>query len=84
MMQIPLQELRRIADSLSLLRGKTVVGAVMRSDQRQLRIELGATWSSSPWTPIRRANPGSTWTWCGGESSSTSSRSTSRALEGVA
>jgi hypothetical protein len=41
MTQIPLQELRRIADSLSLLRGKTVVGAVMRSDQRQLRIELG-------------------------------------------
>jgi hypothetical protein len=41
MTQISLQELRRIADSLSVLRGKSVVGAVMRSDQRQLRIELG-------------------------------------------
>lgn len=41
MTQISLQELRRIADSLSILRGKSVVDAVMRSDQRQLRIELG-------------------------------------------
>jgi len=40
MTQISLQELRRIADSLTILRGKTVVSAVMRSDQRQLRIEL--------------------------------------------
>ena len=40
MTQISLQELRRIADSLSLLRGKSVVEAVMRSDQRQLRIDL--------------------------------------------
>jgi len=40
MTQISLQELRHIADSLAVLRGKTVVSAVMRSDQRQLRIEL--------------------------------------------
>ena len=40
MTQISLQELRRIADSLSILRGKAVVSAAMRSDQRQLRIEL--------------------------------------------
>jgi hypothetical protein len=40
MAQVSLQELRRIAESLSVLRGKTVTDAVMRSDQRQLRIEL--------------------------------------------
>jgi hypothetical protein len=40
MTQVSLQELRRIAESLSVLRGKTVTDAVMRSDQRQLRIEL--------------------------------------------
>jgi hypothetical protein len=40
MTQISLQELRRIAESLSVLRNKTVTDAVMRSDQRQLRIEL--------------------------------------------
>ena len=40
MTQISLQELRQIADSLSALRGKSVVAAAMRSDQRQLRIEL--------------------------------------------
>ena len=40
MTQISLQELRRIADTLSVLRSKTVTEAVMRSDQRQLRIEL--------------------------------------------
>jgi len=39
MTQISLQELRQIADSLSALRGKSVAAA-MRSDQRQLRIEL--------------------------------------------
>jgi hypothetical protein len=37
---VPLQELRRVADSLAQLRGKTVTDAVMRSDLRQLRIEL--------------------------------------------
>jgi hypothetical protein len=40
MTQISLQELRRIAESLSVLRSKTVTDAVMRSDQRQLRVEL--------------------------------------------
>ena len=35
-----MQELRRVADSLAQLRGRTVVDAVMRSDLRQLRIEL--------------------------------------------
>lgn len=40
MSHVPLQELRRVADSLAQLRGKTVVDAVMRSDLRQLRIEL--------------------------------------------
>jgi len=40
MTQISLQELRRIAESLGVLRSTTVTGAVMRSDQRQLRIEL--------------------------------------------
>ncbi|HEX5385877.1 MAG TPA: hypothetical protein VFW66_04175 [Gemmatimonadales bacterium] len=41
MLQISLQELRRVADSLATLRGQMVVGAVMRSDRRQLRVELG-------------------------------------------
>ena len=40
MTQISLQELRRIAESLSVFRSKMVADAVMRSDQRQLRIEL--------------------------------------------
>ncbi len=40
MSNVPLQELRRVADSLAQLRGKTVADAVMRSDLRQLRIEL--------------------------------------------
>lgn len=40
MTQISLQELRQIEESLSVLRGKSVVTAAMRSDQRQLRIEL--------------------------------------------
>jgi hypothetical protein len=40
MTQVSLQELRRIAESLSVLRSKAVTDAVMRSDQRQLRIEL--------------------------------------------
>jgi hypothetical protein len=37
---VSLQDLRRIADSLASLRGHTVGGAVMRSDRRQLRIEM--------------------------------------------
>ncbi len=40
MTQISFQELRRIADSLTTLRGKSVSAAVMRSDLRQLRLEM--------------------------------------------
>jgi hypothetical protein len=40
MIQISLQELRQMAESLATLRGQTVVDAVLRSDRRQLRIEL--------------------------------------------
>ena len=38
---VSLQDLRRIADSLAALRDRTVTGAVMRSDRRQLRVEMG-------------------------------------------
>jgi hypothetical protein len=37
---VSLQDLRRIADTLAAVRGRTVGGAVMRSDRRQLRIEM--------------------------------------------
>jgi hypothetical protein len=37
---VSLQELRRIADTLAALRDHTVTGATMRSDRRQLRIEM--------------------------------------------
>ena len=37
---VSLQDLRRIADTLAVLRSRTVSGAVMRSDRRQLRIEM--------------------------------------------
>lgn len=37
---VSLHELRRIADSLTALRGHPVTGAMMRSDRRQLRIEM--------------------------------------------
>jgi len=40
MTQVSFQDLRRIADSLASLRGKSVASAVMRSDLRQLRLEL--------------------------------------------
>lgn len=40
MTQVSFQDLRRIADSLSALRGKGVASAVMRSDLRQLRLEM--------------------------------------------
>jgi hypothetical protein len=84
MTQISLQELRRIADSLTTLRGRTVVSAVMRSDQRQLRIELadGHLVVSVP-TRIPAAGPAWRWTSCGGRPSSTSSRFASKVLEGV-
>jgi hypothetical protein len=39
MTQVSFQELRRIADSLAVLRGKSVTAATMRSDLRQLRLE---------------------------------------------
>ena len=38
---VSLQDLRRITDTLALLRDRTVAGAVMRSDRRQLRVEMG-------------------------------------------
>jgi hypothetical protein len=37
---ISLHDLRRIADSLTVLRGHSVMGATLRSDRRQLRIEM--------------------------------------------
>jgi hypothetical protein len=37
---VSLQDLRRIADTLAALRGRTVGTAVMRSDRRQLRMEM--------------------------------------------
>lgn len=37
---VSLQDLRRIADTLAAVRSGTVSGAVMRSDRRQLRIEM--------------------------------------------
>jgi hypothetical protein len=37
---VSLQDLRRIAETLAAVRGRTVGLAVMRSDRRQLRIEM--------------------------------------------
>jgi hypothetical protein len=37
---VSLQDLRRIAETLVALRGRTVGGATMRSDRRQLRIDM--------------------------------------------
>lgn len=37
---VSLQDLRRIADTLAAVGGRTVGAAVMRSDRRQLRIEM--------------------------------------------
>lgn len=37
---VPVTELRRIADSLATLRGRSVQHAVLRSDLRQLRLEF--------------------------------------------
>jgi hypothetical protein len=39
-MQIPVQDLRRVAASLQQLRGHTIVDCVLRSDLRQLKVEL--------------------------------------------
>ena len=41
MLQIPVQDLRRVAATLASLRGETVIDLVMRSDLRQLKVELG-------------------------------------------
>jgi hypothetical protein len=40
MASISLTDLRRVADSLAALRGGTIAGAVMRSDLRQVRLEM--------------------------------------------
>ena len=40
MAQVTLQNLRRVAESLSLLKGRTVLDASIRSDFLQLRLEL--------------------------------------------
>lgn len=40
MAPISLQDLRRVSDALAKLHGTAVVAAVMRSDLRQLRLEL--------------------------------------------
>jgi len=40
MLQIPVQDLRRVARSLQDLRGERIGDCVMRSDLRQLKIEL--------------------------------------------
>ena len=40
MLQIPVQDLRRVAATLSGLRGEAIADLVMRSDLRQLKIEL--------------------------------------------
>jgi len=40
MLQIPVQDLRRVAASLHRLQGKSITDLVMRADLRQLKIEL--------------------------------------------
>ena len=40
MAQVTLNDLRRVADSLALLKGRTVVDASIRSDFRQLKLEM--------------------------------------------
>ena len=40
MNQVPLQDFRRVAEALAQLRGQPIQQCVMRSDFRQLRIEL--------------------------------------------
>lgn len=40
MTQVPLQDFRRVAEALAKLRGQPIQQSVMRSDFRQLRIEL--------------------------------------------
>ena len=40
MTNVPMQDLRRVAEALLQLRGRPVVDASMRSDLRQVKIEL--------------------------------------------
>ena len=40
MSQVTLHDLRRVADSLARLKGRSVAGAWIRSDFRQLKLEL--------------------------------------------
>ena len=40
MLQIPVQDLRRVAESLQRLRGQSIGDCVMRSDLKQLKVEL--------------------------------------------
>ena len=40
MTQLSIQALRQVAETLALLKGREVADAVMRSDMRQLKIEL--------------------------------------------
>ncbi len=40
MSTVPIAELRRLAETLGTLRGHAVLNAVLRSDLRQLRLEL--------------------------------------------
>jgi hypothetical protein len=40
MSAVPVNELRRIAETLATLRGRVVQNAVLRSDLRQLRLEF--------------------------------------------
>jgi hypothetical protein len=40
MIQIPVQDLRRVAASLQRLRGRVIGDCVMRSDLKQLKVEL--------------------------------------------
>ena len=40
MLQIPVQDLRRVAESLQQLKGNVITDCVMRSDLRHLKIEL--------------------------------------------
>jgi hypothetical protein len=39
MMQVSMQDLRRVAESLAALRGKVITDVVIRSDLRQFRLE---------------------------------------------
>ena len=40
MLQVPVQDLRRVAASLERLRGRAIGDCVMRSDLKQLNVEL--------------------------------------------